>query len=356
MFEKTETLIVLTPAFPPNESAGQSPWVPAVQNFVKAINRSFPELEVIVFAFRFPDTIVEYSWHGNKVIPFGGALRGKLSTIRVWISVWGKLVELKNRRKVVGSISFWCTECCLIGSYFKKVYSINHLCWISGQDAKKENKFVKLIKPKTTELVAMSDFLADEFFKNHGKRPAYVVPNGVDLELVPTGHSERTIDILAAGSLIPLKRYNILLDVISELKPHFPTIKVCICGNGPEELNLKTKIEKQGLGENIQLLGLLPHQDVIKLLKKSKLLAHPSEYEGFSNVCLESLACGTPVVSFTKAMNEDIPNWHIVSSPAEMKNKIEYLLMNETFLNFPVFDFDINLSAGKLMNLLRFQF
>jgi glycosyltransferase involved in cell wall biosynthesis len=353
--KKPETLIVLTPAFPPDESPDESPWVPAVQNFVKSVNRNFPELEVIVLAFQFPNTKAEYKWHGNIVIPFGGGLRGKLSTFNVWVRVWRKLFVLKNKKQIVGSISFWCTECCLLGSYFKKIHSINHLCWISGQDAKKGNKLVKFIRPKPTELVAMSDFLADEFFKSHRKRPAYVVPNGVDLELIPKESLEKTIDIIAAGSFIRLKRYDMLIEIVSELKSRLPTIKVCICGDGPEELNLKAKIETLGLKENIQLCGLLPHQDVIKLLKQSKVLAHPSEYEGFSNVCLESLACGTSVVSFTKAMNQEIANWHIVSSREEMTKKIESLLLNEKLEHLPLLDFDINQSASKLLDLLRMQ-
>jgi glycosyltransferase involved in cell wall biosynthesis len=214
---------------------------------------------------------------------------------------------------------------------------------------------VKFIRPSSVELVAMSDFLADEFFKNHHKRSSNVVPNGVDLELIPKEPTERTIDIIAAGSFISLKRYDMLIEIVSELKSRFPTIKVYVCGDGPEELRLKAKIEALGLKENIQLCGLLPHQDVIKLLKQSKVLVHPSEYEGFSNVCLESLACGTHVVSFTKAMNQEIANWHIVSSREEMTKKIETLLLNEKLEHLPLLDFDINQSAIKLLDLLRMQ-
>jgi len=39
-------------------------------------------------------------------------------------------------------LSFWYGECALVGKKFADKYSIKHYCWMWGQDAKKENKYV----------------------------------------------------------------------------------------------------------------------------------------------------------------------------------------------------------------------
>lgn len=349
---KGQTLIMLSPAFPANESGEQSPWLPAKQSLIRALNRNFPELEIIVLVFQFPVNQAEYFWHGNRIIPFGGANKRRGHNLKLWYKVFRELMILRKSKNILGIISFWCAECCLVGSYFSRLYGTKHLCWISGLDAKKGNKFIKRIRPKANELVAMSDFLMEEFYNNHGIRPGFLVPDGIDVSQFCNEQCERTIDIMGAGNLVLLKRYDIFIQVLSEINDTCKNINAVLCGGGSEEENLKTQISHLGLEDNIVLTGLLPQKEVLDMMKKTKIFLHTSIYEGFGNVCIEALYAGAHVISFTQPMKKPIPHWHIVTTKKEMVDKALAILQDEHTDYTPVLPFDMNDSAKEFIDIL----
>jgi hypothetical protein len=87
-------------------------------------------------------------------------------------------------------------------------------------------------------------------------------------------------------------------------------------------------------------------------MQRSKLLLHPSSYEGFSGVCLESLFAGAHVISFCKAMNFEIEHWHLVSSEENMKQKALSILENPSTPYSSVLVYSIKEVGRKMMELL----
>lgn len=350
-----KTLFVISPAFPPDTSDEHSPWVPAQQLFIRALNRCFPSLEVIVFTMHYPDFAGVYDWHGNDVHSFAGNRYKKLKKLLLFGKMWWQMFRLKRARKnkIAGIISFWGNECSFVGTYFGRATGLQHLCWICGQDARATNFWVKWIRPKPGELVAMSDFLAVEFHKNHGIQPQYIFPDAIDPALFPVQNFERTWDILGVGSLIPLKRYELFIEIVEQLKKTFPHIKTAICGDGSERLALEGLIQSKNLEDNVVLLGWVPHKGVLELMKKSKMLLHTSGYEGFGNVCIEALYAGTQVLGFTRAMDVEIENWHIVASKEEMVEKAMDILKDGTFSHTPVLPFHIDDTVKAFMAVLK---
>jgi glycosyltransferase involved in cell wall biosynthesis len=246
-----------------------------------------------------------------------------------------------------GIICFWCNETALIGNYFAKRKNIIHKIWISGQDARKENRFVKWIKPLPQDLVAMSDFLKTEFEKNHGLRVDHVIQNAVAQTFT---NSVRDIDVIAAGSLIPLKQFEVVVEVIHELKKQNTKINAVIVGAGPQEQTLMQLTKKLDLEKTITFVGEIGHETLMTLMNRAKVLVHPSSYEGYSTVCLEALANGCHVVSFTYAENHPVKNWHIVNDKTEMIEKVNYALNTETTFE-PVLVRDIDTTVKKMMAL-----
>ena len=51
-----------------------------------------------------------------------------------------------------------------------------------------------------------------------------------------------------------------------------------------------------GVADRLRLLGRMPQQNLPEIYAAADLLVHPSLREGWPNVLLESMACGTPVV------------------------------------------------------------
>jgi len=344
-----ETLVILAPGFPANEA--DSTCLPAQQAFVRELTASYVNIEIIILAFQYPFTSEPYHWNGCRVIPFNGRNKGKTVRLRVWRQAWKTLKKIKSTSHVVGLFSFWCTECALLGHYFGRRQSLPHYTWILGQDARKENKYVRLIRPSATSLVAMSDFLAAEFARNHGICPGHIITNGIDPALYGTAPAVKDIDILAAGSLIPLKRYDMLVRIAGKIAPQLPGIKVLLCGKGPEEEALRLLIRQLQLEDTVILQGELPHTALLQQMQRAKLFLHTSMYEGFSTVCIEALFAGAEVLSFCQPMEKQIEHWHIVNSEEEMTAGALAVLQKPSTLPEPSVLFTMKDSAKAVMKL-----
>jgi glycosyltransferase involved in cell wall biosynthesis len=252
------------------------------------------------------------------VIAFNGWKKGWMNKLVTGISVCRTLNTLKRENDLVGLLSFWVGGCALVGKYYAKWNSEKHFTWILGQDARKGNRLIPLIRPTAGELVALSNFLADEFDRNYKVRPLHIIPNGVDPSLYAPGDRLRDIDILGVGSLIPLKQYDLFIDVIQELSRILPGIRSVICGKGPEEGRLQAAIQQLDLPKNVALAGEVSHRKALGYMQRAKILLHTSSYEGFSTVCLEALYAGAQVISFCDPVGSKVKNWHIVNSKEEM--------------------------------------
>jgi glycosyltransferase involved in cell wall biosynthesis len=344
------TLLILTPGFPSDES--DTTCLPAHQCFVRALNTVFPDLELVIVAFQYPYRSGRYTWHGNTVIAFNGKLIPKWRRPLFWIKSWLRLNAM-NPQGMIGVLSFWCLEEALVAKFFSNHHRLAHLSWLCGQDARLNNRYFKLVRPKAQQLVAMSPFLADETEKNFGVRPAYIIPNAIDPAEYAPASGERTIDILGVGSLIALKQYTVFVEVVAELVKKNPSLKAVLCGAGPEREKLERMIGDLGLKGNLSLQGECPRAEVLSYMQRAKILLHPSTYEGYSTVCLEALYAGCYVVSFILPEKRDISHWHGVADRAEMTAKCETILSEETDFA-PVLVHDMHDSARAMLKLFNY--
>lgn len=347
------TLVILSPGFPKDEA--DSTCLPFIQNFIIALNTQFPFLKIEVIAFDYPFLSTTYQWKGNTVHSFNGYKKNKVKKLFKWFSIKRKFDEIRSNSSIIGILSLWCGECTYIGNKYAKWNRLPHFSWILGQDAKKENAYVKRIKPSSHMLIALSDFIQNEFEKNHGISPQHVIPIGINTTQFSNEIYERDIDILGAGSLISLKQYDVFIEIIKELKVHIPNIKTVICGKGPEEGCLLQLIKKYELQENIVLKGELSHAEILQLMQKSKVFLHTSNYEGFGAVCIEALYAGCKVISFVKPMNQPIENWSIVKTEQDVVDKVVCILKEEAITYKPVLPFPIIDSAKKMMSLYNYK-
>lgn len=346
---KQRTLVILTPGFPKCES--DTTCIPDRQIFVRILKKNFPLINIVVLAFQYPFEAKNAKWHGMDVICFNGRNKGKLSRLFTWYHVWKALRELNRKYELIGLLSFWIGECSFIGKLFARSCLLPHYCWILGQDAKKGNKYVKFIRPENNQLIALSDSLAAEFYKNYDVMPGHVIPNGIAPSLYPFKNFPRDIDVLGAGSLIPLKQYDIFLSMVSEIKGHFPSVKAIIAGKGPEAKKLSELAESMGLEKNVLLAGERPHEELLLLMQRSRVFLHTSLYEGFSSVCLEALYGGAQVVSFCQPMNIHLEHWHVVNDQEEMLQKALDIL-NDPFVDHsPRIPYVMDENAKRLMAL-----
>jgi glycosyltransferase involved in cell wall biosynthesis len=75
------------------------------------------------------------------------------------------------------------------------------------------------------------------------------------------------------------------------------TLKIYIVGDGPLNDQVRAKLVQSNILKNVILTGWIPHNELPHYLNEFRLLILPSNTEGLSNIVLESMACGTPVLS-----------------------------------------------------------
>jgi glycosyltransferase involved in cell wall biosynthesis len=321
------------------------------QGVIKAIKENNPALQIIILAFQYPYLKKEYNWFGNTVISFNGRNKGGFAKLLLRQKIYSTLTELNNNNTICGLLSFWCGECALTGKRFADKNGLQHCCWILGQDARENNKYPKHLKLKAGELIALSDFIQQEFNKNHGVMPQHIIPAGIDPNQFDTTISKKDIDIVAAGSLIPLKQYDVLVNCIAAIQKIIPNIKAVLIGDGPEKNKLQQLITANGLQNNITLAGELPHHEVLQCMQRAKIFLHPSSYEGFGVVCAEALYAGCHVISFCQSMLQTIEQWHIVTTEEEMTKKTIQILQDEQTSYSSITFFTVKEIAKKIMQL-----
>jgi glycosyltransferase involved in cell wall biosynthesis len=345
------TLVILTPGFPKDEA--DTACLPFLQTFIRSLVKADASLNIIVIAFEYPFFSKEYSWHNVTVIACNGRNRGKLHKLFLWRRIWKRIQQLVQRNHVIGFFSLWLGECALVGKYAASKTGIKHFTWILGQDAKENNRYVKRVHPAGKNLVAISDSIAERFRKNYQCTPGYVVPAGIDTGLFTDPLPAYTIDILGVGSLIPLKQFDVFIKMISLLSKKYPTLKAVIAGEGVDRNKLQSLIEQYRLQDNLQLRGETAHKNVLELMQQSKILLHPSSYEGFAAVCAEALYAGAKVVSFVQPMKQDFENWYVVKNEEEMFSCLDLLLDEKLRSGRRVLTYSSDRSAKEILALYK---
>ena len=102
------------------------------------------------------------------------------------------------------------------------------------------------------------------------------------------------IHLLTVGSLTYQKGHDLLIEAIGKMdKDRFD---LTIIGEGKNKTMLKNLTENLNLLDNIHFIGL--KDNPYSYMYHADLFVLSSRYEGFPNVVLESMACGTAVVAF----------------------------------------------------------
>ena len=99
--------------------------------------------------------------------------------------------------------------------------------------------------------------------------------------------------LISVGHLIERKGHHLVIEALRDL----PEWELIVAGDGPERARLAGLTRTLGLGERVRLLGARPHAELPALYGAADVLVLASSREGWANVLLESMACGTPVVA-----------------------------------------------------------
>ncbi len=166
---------------------------------------------------------------------------------------------------------------------------------------------MRCMLPKAEAVVAVSEGVASDLSKELGIERAaiHVIYNplaedGAHSEATPEARvtwpfQDDHVPVIAfAGRLVRVKRLDLLLGAFLEVLKVRPA-HLLVLGDGPASDMLKQAIKAAGVEHMCALPGRVI--DIRPWLIRSAVLVLPSDYEGFGNVLVEAMLCGTQVVS-----------------------------------------------------------
>lgn len=127
-----------------------------------------------------------------------------------------------------------------------------------------------------------------------------VIPNGIDVDRFAAADAPRPVGtrpvILGIGRLSVQKDFATLIDAVAmlDIDPK-PTLRILGRGSEAWRAKLTARAAKRGMADRLELAGHVA--DVAGELGAADLFVSSSRWEGASNVVLEALACGTPIVA-----------------------------------------------------------
>ncbi len=343
-------IVFLVPGFP--AYTDDTTCLPAVQQYIRALAAAFPAWDVHVFASQYPAEPADYMIGHIHVHAMGGHNKGRLHKLRIWRSALRHIGELHQAQPIDIIHSFWLGLHTLAGQRIARRNGIRHIASIGGQEVRFPGLHFKWIRWDELTLTAGSTFAAETFQQNDRPAVDAVIPLGLDVQrLDALPHpDERDVDLLGVGSLIPLKQYNLFLNVVAALRKHRPDLQVVLIGDGPMRQSLEAQIQHLGLADCVTLTGLLPRPEVMSWMFRSRVFMHTSEYESQGYVFLEALYAGLDVVSFDVGFRGDSDRVWSCASAGEMCDVVLNLL-DQSRLHTPVLPYTVNQSVDAFTAL-----
>ena len=126
--------------------------------------------------------------------------------------------------------------------------------------------------------------------------------NGVDTEFfspVPQQEARRELGfpagplVVSVGNLAEEKGHDLVLDAAARIAG----LRTVIVGAGPQRSALEDRARALGIADRTTFVGNMPQDRLCRVYSAADVLALGSRREGWPNVLLEAMACGTPVVA-----------------------------------------------------------
>ena len=149
-----------------------------------------------------------------------------------------------------------------------------------------------------------------------------VIGNGIDTEKfkpIEKATAKRRLNIdpeakvlITVGGLVERKGFHRVIECIPDLLKHHPKLVYLIVGGANAEGNYKPQIcnlaDRLSVTNHIRFLGSLKPEELSLPLSAADTFILSSSNEGWANVILEAMACGTPVIASDVGGNAEVVN------------------------------------------------
>lgn len=145
------------------------------------------------------------------------------------------------------------------------------------------------------DLVITMGTRAVQFFHDHGVNTMFhVVSGGLDASHYIPATNPASVDLIFVGRLVPIKRIDLFLQTIKQLRDKALQVSAVVTGDGQLRESLEKLAKDLGIKQNVRFVG---HQrDIAAWLRCAKIFVLTSDSEGLSLALIEAMLCGLPAV------------------------------------------------------------
>jgi len=236
-------------------------------------------------------------------------------------------------------LNFSMSSCSVVLCFLSKLFRIKFVTYFTGvpEAASHYKKKIlldyKLLLLFSSRVITNNLSVKNRLLEIHPRPDIEIVPNFVESKFKPISSLFRNKEwILYVGRLDPEKRVSHLLQAFSLLKKRVNDVRLHVIGDGPNLQSLRRLSERLGIAQSVRFLGWVTPRDTPYWMNRCRVLVLPSVHEGFPNVLLEAMACGTPVV----CMDVPYARWAVgndallvePNSAEKLAEALEYILQD----------------------------
>lgn len=237
-----------------------------------------PKIDFMVSPFYLPQSMAR-------------VIKGEFNNLDVIHSQWtyecaAATLAFSNMLPTFCSVRDWWP---VQNKYFKNSHFINRTKW----GWSKKIMFNKVFADNRIHFVANSQYTKSQILSLYPQYEVPIVENPINgryiLENKPFVFNNVFVSI--SYSLLE-KRKNIytLLRAFMLYRKNHEDAKLLLVGGCPRDSELYENWKKEGLLQNVELLGRLKHDEVIRAIDRASVLIHPSLEETYGNILLEAMA------------------------------------------------------------------
>ncbi len=319
---KKKHILIITSGFAKDEA--DSTCIPALQIFVKELSNYF---NISIITLHFPFSKTPYHWNSLPVFPCHA--KGFFKRFLIFSRAYFRFFKIHQKTPVDLIHSFWLADTAWIGQRLSRRKNVPHLVSFMGQDAKKENKYLKRLNLNNLNFITQSAFQTEVLHQNTGIQSQTIIPFGVaEEDTMPS--VKKDIDVIGVGNLTELKDFHTFIKTIQKTQIYKKNIRAYIVGDGPEREKLEAQSKAAGLEHHIHFTGKISRQKTLELIARSQVLLHPSTYESFGMIFPEALANQTRIISRKVGVAEEGTHWKIGNNAEEFSKAVLHFLNNPT--------------------------